>query len=50
MVEKTIAHYGRLDVQVNNAGYEGPNAAITDQSMTTSSVSTTSMYSGPFSV
>ena len=31
MVEKTIAHYGRLDVQVNNAGYEGPNAAITDQ-------------------
>lgn len=29
--EKTIAYYGRLDVQVNNAGYEGPNAAITDQ-------------------
>ncbi|MCR4892344.1 MAG: SDR family oxidoreductase [Lachnospiraceae bacterium] len=33
MVEKTIEHYGRLDVQVNNAGYEGPNAAITDQTL-----------------
>lgn len=31
MVEKTIAHYGSLDVQVNNAGYEGRNAPITDQ-------------------
>lgn len=31
MVEKTIAHYGRLDVQVNNAGYEGPHAPITEQ-------------------
>ncbi len=31
MVEDTISHYGSLDVQVNNAGYEGNNAPITEQ-------------------
>lgn len=31
MVEKTVAHYGSLDVQVNNAGYDGRMAPITEQ-------------------
>ena len=33
MVEKTIAHYGALDVQVNNAGYEGLSLPIDDQTV-----------------
>ncbi|TQI66834.1 SDR family oxidoreductase [Clostridium sp. KNHs216] len=31
MVEKTIKTFGGLDVQVNNAGFEGRNAPITEQ-------------------
>ncbi len=31
MVEKTVERFGSLDVQVNNAGYEGRNAPITEQ-------------------
>ncbi|NLZ46279.1 MAG: SDR family oxidoreductase [Clostridiales bacterium] len=31
MVEKTIEHFGSLDVQVNNAGYEGEAAPVTEQ-------------------
>ncbi len=31
MVEQTIAKFGSLDVQINNAGYEGRNAPITEQ-------------------
>jgi len=31
MVEKTVAHYGRLDVQVNNAGYEGKSLTVDNQ-------------------
>jgi NAD(P)-dependent dehydrogenase (short-subunit alcohol dehydrogenase family) len=31
MVEKTISHYGSLDVQVNNAGYEGNMAPVSRQ-------------------
>ena len=32
MVEKTIEHYGSLDVQVNNAGYEGLSLPVDAQS------------------
>jgi NAD(P)-dependent dehydrogenase (short-subunit alcohol dehydrogenase family) len=31
LVDRTIAHYGRLDVAVNNAGTEGQVGPITDQ-------------------
>ena len=31
MVAKTAEHFGSLDVQVNNAGFEGRNAPITEQ-------------------
>lgn len=31
MVEKTVEQFGALDVQVNNAGYDGRNAPITEQ-------------------
>lgn len=33
MVEKTVAHYGRLDVLVNNAGYEGLSLPVDQQTM-----------------
>lgn len=33
MVEKTVAHYGHLDVQVNNAGYEGKSLPVDQQTM-----------------
>jgi len=33
MIEKTIAHYGRLDVMVNNAGYEGKSLPLDQQTM-----------------
>ena len=28
MVEKTVAHFGRLDAQINNAGYEGKSLPV----------------------
>ena len=31
MVEKTVAHFGSLDVQVNNAGYEGQSLPVDQQ-------------------
>lgn len=33
MVEKTIEHFGTLDVQVNNAGYEGLSLTVDNQTM-----------------
>ena len=33
MVEKTIAHFGSLDVQVNNAGYEGQSLPMEAQTL-----------------
>ena len=31
MVEKTVEHFGSLDVQMNNAGYEGRSLPVTEQ-------------------
>ncbi len=31
LIDKTVAHFGRLDVAVNNAGTEGHIGPITDQ-------------------
>src|SRR5258705_318002 len=31
LVDKTVARFGRLDVAVNNAGFEGKGGPITDQ-------------------
>jgi NAD(P)-dependent dehydrogenase (short-subunit alcohol dehydrogenase family) len=33
MVEETVKHFGSLDVQVNNAGYEGKSLPLTDQTI-----------------
>ena len=33
MVEKTVAHFGSLDVQVNNAEYEGLSLPVDQQTM-----------------
>lgn len=33
MVQKTIEHFGTLDVQVNNAGYEGLSLTVDNQTM-----------------
>ncbi|MEY4344588.1 MAG: hypothetical protein RL032_420 [Pseudomonadota bacterium] len=33
LVERTVAHYGRLDVACNNAGIGGPTAALADYPM-----------------
>lgn len=35
LIEETVAHFGRLDVAVNNAGTEGTAAPIVDQTMET---------------
>ena len=32
LVDKTVAHFGRLDVAVNNAGTEGKSGPVTEQS------------------
>src|SRR6202795_2166092 len=31
LVDKTIAHFGRLDVAVNNAATEGPRGLVTEE-------------------
>jgi len=31
LIERTVAHFGRLDVAVNNAGTEGKPGAVTEQ-------------------
>ena len=33
MVEKTVEHFGSLDVQVNNAGYEGKSIPVDEQTV-----------------